>query len=495
MQFGKQRTSIVALAVVSAMALSPLSFAQSTEQSAEAVSTQRLPNFTALVKKAAPAVVNISTKREVSSNSMMMGPGQLPDIFRHFFGDQLPPGFSFGPGSGPGYQGRGHDTVASLGSGFIISQDGYILTNAHVVEGADSIEVKLNDRRQLKAKVIGSDKKTDVALIKVDANNLPVLERGNSNQLETGEWVAAIGSPFGFDHSVTSGIVSAINRTLSSDNFVPFIQTDVAINPGNSGGPLLNLQGQVVGINSQIYTRSGGFMGLSFAIPINIAMEVADGLKKDGHVHRGYLGAAIQEVSKDLATSLGLSDTRGALIAQLKQGAPGEKGGLKPGDVVRSVNGQEIDTPDELPRRVSAIKPGETATLGIVRDGKEQSLAIKVGDWPQGPDGNNGSSDRQDEQRRIGLVVGDLERDELRRLGVPHGVVVQQVDPDGAAANAGIQAGDVLVDLNRQAITSGEKLRTIVADIPHDRPVALRVARGGQLLFVALRLDNKQSDE
>ncbi|MGJ8516791.1 DegQ family serine endoprotease [Carnimonas bestiolae] len=495
MQFGKQRTSIVALALASALACSPLALAQSTEQSAAAAPTQRLPNFTALVKKAAPAVVNISTKREVASDPMM-GSDQLPDIFRHFFGDQLPPGFSFGPDMGAGPQGRGHDTVASLGSGFIISQDGYILTNAHVVEGADSIEVKLNDRRQLKAKVIGSDKKTDVALIKVDANHLPVLERGNSSQLETGEWVAAIGSPFGFDHSVTSGIVSAINRTLSSDNFVPFIQTDVAINPGNSGGPLLNLQGQVVGINSQIYTRSGGFMGLSFAIPINIAMDVADSLKKDGQVHRGYLGAAIQEVSKDLAESLGLSDTKGALIAQLKQGAPGDKGGLQPGDVVQSVNGQEIDTPDELPRRVSAIKPGDTATLGIVRDGKRQNLKITVGDWPRA-DGSSddGTSGSQGQQHRIGLVVGDLDESDLRQLGVPHGVVVQRVDPNGAAASAGIQSGDVLVDVNRHAVTSGAKLRAIVARLPHNRPVALRVARGGQLLFVALRLDGKQSDE
>lgn len=491
MQSVKHSLPLAVLALSSTLMLQPPAQAAETTSS-PTTATQQLPNFTQLVKKAAPAVVNISTSRKVPAQQMMSD-SQLPDIFRQFFGDQLPPGFSFGPGMGQGGGQAGE--MQSLGSGFIISQDGYIMTNAHVIDGADTIHVKLNDRRQLKARVIGMDKKTDIALIKIDADHLPVLDTGNSDSLQTGEWVAAIGSPFGFDHSVTSGIVSAINRTLPSDSYVPFIQTDVAINPGNSGGPLLNLQGQVVGVNSQIYTRSGGFMGLSFAVPINVAMDVAQSLKQDGRVHRGYLGAAIQPVTRELADSLGLKSTNGALIAQLTAGAPGEKGGLQPGDVVQRVNGQSIITPDDLPRRIGALKPGTTANLEAVRNGKVIKLAVKVGDWPASDQTGRQQRTTSDSQQRLGVVVSDLDKNDLSQAGVPYGVGVQQVAPDGIAAAAGIQPGDILIDVNRQKATSADKLKRIVADLPKDHPIAIRLARGGQQMFIALRLDGKQTQD
>ena len=300
----------------------------------QAASAQNLPDFTALVEDAAPGVVNISTSRTVQRSSAPgfggFGGQEIPEIFRHFFGDSFPAPPSNG-------QGRTEERQ-SLGSGFVISEDGYVMTNAHVVQDADEILVRLNDRRELSAEVVGSDPQTDVALLKIDANDLPTLNLGDSDELKVGEWVAAIGSPFGFDHSVTAGIVSAINRTLPRDAYVPFIQTDVAINPGNSGGPLFNLDGEVVGINSQIFTRSGGFMGVSFAIPINVAMDVAEQLREGGRVDRGWLGVMIQPVSEDLAESFGMENAIGALIADLDPEGPAAQGGLQAGDVILEVN-------------------------------------------------------------------------------------------------------------------------------------------------------------
>lgn len=319
-----------------------------------------LPDFTPLVESASPAVVNISTKQKVparGATAQMPELEGLPPIFREFFEHSIP--------QMPGAPGRGQQREAqSLGSGFIISDDGYVLTNNHVVAGADEIIVRLPDRSELEAKLIGADPRSDVAVLKVEGKGLPTVKIGRSDELKAGEWVLAIGSPFGFDHTVTAGIVSATGRSLPNESYVPFIQTDVAINPGNSGGPLFNLKGEVVGINSQIFTRSGGFMGLSFAIPIDVAMDVANQLRTDGKVNRGWLGVVIQEVNKDLAESFGLERPAGALVAQVMDGGPAARSGLRVGDVILSLNGKPIVMSADLPHLVGALKPGSKAQIG-----------------------------------------------------------------------------------------------------------------------------------
>lgn len=446
---------------------------------AQMAQARELPDFTQLVKDSAPAVVNIATTTEIkrTSGPVFRGPDgqEMPEFFKHFFGDQF-------PGQGRG----GIEKRSSLGSGFIISDDGYIMTNAHVVDGADEVMVRLNDRRELKAQVVGEDKKTDIALLKVKADDLPTLPMGDSDALEVGQWVAAIGSPFGFDHSVTAGIVSAIDRTLPSDAYVPFIQTDVAINPGNSGGPLFDLEGDVVGINSQIYTRSGGFMGVSFAIPINVAMDVADKLKTDGRVDRGWLGVVIQPVSKDLAESFGLDQARGALIADLDPDGPAAASGLKAGDIIMAVDGDEVETSANLPRMVGASSPGDSLKLSILRDGKRQTLQAKVGHWP-GSDQDEIAAASNDKQG-LGIAVTELGKAALAEMNLDNGVKVLEVDPQGVAAEAGITAGDVLVELNQQPLTSVQSLRDVVAKLPADRPVSLRLVRNGRPLYIALRM-------
>jgi serine protease Do len=443
-----------------------------------------LPDFTELVEQAAPGVVNISTTRVMPDRSQAFegfGGQEIPDIFRHFFGDRFPapPG-----GDGPG---RGQERQ-SLGSGFVISEDGYILTNAHVVEGADEILVRLNDRRELEAELIGADTQTDVALLKVKASDLPTLRMGDSDELRVGEWVAAIGSPFGFDHSVTAGIISAINRTLPRDAYVPFIQTDVAINPGNSGGPLFNLDGEVVGINAQIFTRSGGFMGVSFAIPINVAMDVASQLRDDGRVRRGWLGVMIQPVSRDLAESFGMDSASGALIADLDPEGPAARAGLQAGDIVLEVDGEEVERSRNLPRLIGRVTPGNEAELTIMRDGERQELAVTIGDWPDSEQPAQPQSGESDAQARLGIAVAELDETERERLGVDSGVLVRDIDPRGAAAEAGIRPGDVLVSLDHHAVESASQLRELVDSLPTDRAVPVRLYREGRSLFVALRL-------
>ncbi|MDF9434844.1 MULTISPECIES: DegQ family serine endoprotease [Chromohalobacter] len=458
---------------------------------AQLAQARDLPDFTQLVKDAAPGVVNISTTSTVESRGMAGSPfgGQdVPEIFRHFFGDQMPPMIPGAPGYG------GSEERHSLGSGFVISRDGYIMTNAHVVDGADEIVVRLNDRRELEATLVGADKKTDVAVLKVDADDLPVLEMGDSDALEVGEWVAAIGSPFGFDHSVTSGIVSAIDRTLPSDAYVPFIQTDVAINPGNSGGPLFNLDGEVVGINSQIYTRSGGFMGVSFAIPINVAMDIADQLKDSGHVNRGWLGVVIQPVSRDLAESFGLDGPRGALISDVTDDSPASRAGLEAGDVVLSVNDDRVEDSSSLPRLVGRVAPGEDITLTVMRDGERRDLDVTVGSWPDEGKAVTGTSKKDDSQVRLGIAISDLDEPMRRQLDVDSGVLVRQVDPRGAAAAAGLSRGDVIVSFNGQDIEDTDALMEAVKDAPTDRAVPVRIVRDGQSLFVALRLETEKQE-
>ena len=442
---------------------------------------RELPDFTALVEEAAPGVVNISTTRMVESRNPFQGFGseEIPEIFRHFFGDRFP----MPPGQAPGRP----QERQSLGSGFIISNDGYIMTNAHVVDGADEILVRLNDRRELAAELVGSDERTDVAVLKVDASDLPTLRLGDSDDLRVGEWVAAIGSPFGFDHSVTAGIVSAIDRTLPRDAYVPFIQTDVAINPGNSGGPLFNLDGEVVGINSQIFTRSGGFMGLSFAIPINVAMDVADQLRDGGEVRRGWLGVMIQPVSRDLAESFGMDEPRGALIADLDPEGPAAEGGLQAGDVILAVDGARVHDSSTLPRLIGRTAPGSDVELELMRDGERRTLELTLGDWPDSGSAAAGES-RDSQQARLGISVVELDATERERLGIEGGVRIAEVDPTGAAAAAGLQPGDILVSIDHRAVTSASQLVSLVSELPADRAVPVRLYRDGRSLFVALRL-------
>jgi len=442
-----------------------------------------LPDFTGLVKSLSPAVVNISTIKEPDAqgdDDPMRGPNgeEIPEIFRDFFrGFQGPNGGA--PRANP----------QSLGSGFIISDDGYVLTNHHVVDGADKVVVRLNDRRELEAEVVGSDQRSDVALLKVEATDLPTLEVGSSEALEVGEWVLAIGSPFGFDHSVTAGIVSAKERSLAGDSYVPFIQTDVAINPGNSGGPLFNLEGEVIGINSQIYTRSGGFMGLSFAIPIDVAMEVADQLRDQGYVKRGWLGVIIQEVTRDLAESFGLDKPSGALVAQVLPDSPALAAGLKEGDVIISFNGREIGLSSELPSQVGRVAPGKSAEVEIFRNGKMLMLEVEIGLLPSQEELAQTVVPEEPKKRTsLGLNVRDLNDEDKERFDVSTGVLVEGVNA-GPAAQAGVSVGDIITTLNGETINSVNQLSDLVSELPKDRPVALRIIRRGSPVYLALRVE------
>lgn len=439
----------------------------------------KLPNFKRLVKKASPAVVNISTVQRVSGSEFHKRfdlPDDVPEIFRHFFGIPTP-------------MPKGNRESTSLGSGFIISSDGYILTNNHVINNASEIIVRLNDRRELEAKVIGADKSSDLALLKVNAKNLPTVETGDSSKLEVGEWVMAIGSPFGFDYSVTAGIVSAKGRSLPNESYVPFIQTDVAINPGNSGGPLFNLAGKVVGINSQIYTRSGGFMGVSFAIPINVALDVAEQLKQDGRVSRGWLGVVIQEVNKELAESFGLKKAAGALIAQVLPNSPAQKAGLKSGDIIVRFNKKDIELSSDLPHQVGRIKPEQTARLIIVRGGKKKMLKVKIGQVPTRDDTelatNYQNQKSQAESNRLGLVVTDIPK--KSQSSQTRGVYVKEVK-QGPASFAGLIPGDIITILNGSVIRNVQEFKQVVASLPKNRSVPVRILRRGTPMFFPLRL-------
>ena len=451
-------------------------------QAVPVMAEAQLPDFTQLVEQASPAVVNISTtqklpERRVSSMGQMPDLEGLPPGLRDFFERSMPP-------SGKGGRQR---EAQSLGSGFIISPDGYILTNNHVVADADEIIVRLSDRSEMKAKLVGTDPRSDVALLKIEGKNLPVLKLGKSQDLKAGQWVVAIGSPFGFDHTVTQGIISAIGRSLPNESYVPFIQTDVPINPGNSGGPLFNLAGEVVGINSQIYTRSGGFMGVSFAIPIDVAMDVANQLKAGGKVSRGWLGVVIQEVNKDLAESFGLDKPAGALVAQVLDDGPAAKGGLQVGDVILSMNGQPIVMSADLPHLVGALKAGSKATLEVIRNGKRQNLELTVGAIPD--EGKEMSSPTGAEQssNRLGVTVADLSEEQKKANDIKGGVIITDVQ-DGPAALIGLQAGDVITHLNNQAITNGKQFTEIAKALPKNRSVSMRVLRQGRASFITFKL-------
>ena len=445
-----------------------------------------LPDFTELVEQASPAIVNISSVRngEAETSSRQPGAEQLPEIFKHFFGER-----------GFGERGFDHEFnqprrshPQSLGSGFIISKDGYVLTNNHVVKDADSILVRLSDRRELEAELIGADPRSDLALLKLEADNLPVVPLGNSDQLKVGEWVLAIGSPFGFDHSVTAGIVSATGRSLANENYVPFIQTDVAINPGNSGGPLFNLDGEVVGINSQIYTRSGGFMGLSFAIPITMAMEVVEQLKSNGHVARGWLGVIIQEVNRDLAESFGLDRPMGALVAKVLPDSPAEAAKLKEGDIITHFDGEQVDRSAELPQLVGRVMPGKSVEIGLVRDGRDKTLRMTVGTLPEeGAMTKTGGREAPAQSNPLKVKVTALEQERAEQWNLSGGVVVRALQ-SGPGAEAGLVVGDVITMLNGHEIETVAQFADVAAELPEDKAVPMRIVRRGSPLFLPLKI-------
>ncbi|ANJ68392.1 hypothetical protein A9404_09155 [Halothiobacillus diazotrophicus] len=461
------------MAVAAALAL-PLTLLAPVPGFADTV----MPDYVQLVKQSSPWVVNISTISKPkaqpafdSGNEPIFPPGPAGDMFRHFF-QQMP-------------QQQQREPIRSLGSGFIISADGYILTNAHVVAGADKITVKLSDQQEYPAKVIGQDKRTDIALIKIDAKNLPVAQIGNSDKIQVGEWVLAIGEPFGLDHTATHGIVSAIGRDLPDESYVPFIQTDAPVNPGNSGGPLIDANGKVIGINSQIYTKSGGYMGISFAIPINVAMNVVDQLKATGKVTRGYLGVLIQPVTNDLAKSFGLSDTRGALVAQVEPNTPAAKAGLKSGDIITKFNGKVIKHSGELPIMVGMAPIGKPASLTVLRDGKEHEMTVVIEKLDK--QDMEAAAGTQAAIEKMGLKVSSLTSDDLQQLNIKYGVKVDAIKNDSPFASV-LAPGDILLEVNRQPMKSTGDLRKALDAAPKNRPIAIRLLRDGQPLFLAVQL-------
>ena len=446
-----------------------------------------LPDFVRLVEDQGGAVVNISTTQAVRRPANLpqipgMDDEEVQEFFRRFIPRQQP-----GPQQGPRPESR------SLGSGFIITADGYILTNAHVVEGADEITVKLTDKREYKAKVIGTDKRTDVALIKIENNGtLPAVKFGDPTRLRVGEWVVAIGSPFGFENTVTAGIVSAKGRSLPQENFVPFIQTDVAINPGNSGGPLFNMRGEVVGMNSQIYSRTGGFMGLSFAIPIDVALDIQKQLREKGRVSRGRIGVVIQEVSKDLATSFGLDRPRGALVNSVEKGSPADKAGVEATDIILKFDGKVVDSSSDLPRIVGATRPGAKADLEVWRKGASRTLSLTVGELQDARAAASESAPRAQKPaelaaNRLGIVVSELTAKQKQELKVASGLVVTEVKPE---ARADVRRGDVLLMLVHKGrhteLKSTEQLNKLLAGLDKNAVITLQVRRGDAMAFVTV---------
>jgi serine protease Do len=436
-----------------------------------------LPDFSGLVEKYGPAVVNISVTsdgRKVAANE---DDDSGPDM------DQLPPFLRDSPffRNMPNPHQRG--PMRGVGSGFIVSSDGVILTNAHVVTDADEVIVKLTDRREFKAKVLGTDKTTDIAALKIDATNLPVVKIGDPSKTRVGEWVVAIGEPYGFENTVTAGIVSAKARALPQDSYVPFIQTDAAVNPGNSGGPLFNLKGEVIGVNSQIFSHSGGFQGLAFAVPIDIAMQVGEQLQKNGKVEHGRLGVSIQEVTQALAQNFGLKSPNGALVSSVQKDSAAAKAGIEPGDVIIKFNGKDINGSADLPPLVSSLKPNTQATLEVWRDGKSRQMAVTVGAIED--KAVVVASDKAElGKARLGIAVRALSPEEMRDGSLPNGLVVQDVA--GAAARAGIRAGDVIVAVNNTPVKSTAQLRELVAK--SGKTVALLIQRDDARIFVPVNL-------
>jgi serine protease Do len=485
------RVRALALVVATAGATSAAILLPATAQSPSPPPQMvALPDFTNLVNQVGPGVVNVeATVEPHDRRTAMQAPdaNDMPDFFRQFFGDDMPPGLvprmPQDPGGG-----------VAMGTGFLISPDGYVLTNRHVVDGADEVTVRLSDRREFKAKVVGSDEQSDIALLKIAATGLPTLRLGDSNQLRPGQWVVAIGSPFGLDHSVTAGIVSAVGRSnpYANQRYVPFIQTDVAINRGNSGGPLLNTRGEVVGINSQLFSNSGGYMGVSFAIPIDVAMSAVRQLKSTGHVSRGQIGVNVQQIGTDDARGLGLPDTRGALIVNVAPGSAAEKAGLEPGDVIRSFNGTTIGDSSELPPLVGALQPGSRARLTVLRNGKPFDADITLTALNEGianatPVPRLRAPGAKGAGNALGLVGEPLAPDDRRQLGLKpdQGVGIARVD-GLAARSAGLQPGDVVLSVGRTSVGTPAELDRELAQVKSGQTVMLLVRRGQATQFVAV---------
>ncbi|MDL9997768.1 DegQ family serine endoprotease [Variovorax sp. J22P240] len=437
-----------------------------------------MPDFSTITARHAPAVVNISvtgtTKTAGAEGPQGMDPNDpMYEFFRRFQGQ----------GGPRGQQPQRETPVRGQGSGFIVSADGIILTNAHVVKDAKEVTVKLTDRREFRAKVLGSDTKTDVAVLKIDAKNLPTLSVGNTKDLKVGEWVLAIGSPFGFENTVTAGVVSAKGRTLPDDSYVPFIQTDVAVNPGNSGGPLINTRGEVVGINSQIYSRSGGYQGVSFAIPIDVAIQVKDQIVATGKASHARLGVAVQEVNQAFADSFKLDKPEGALVSNVEKGGPADEAGLRSGDVIRKVDGEPIVASGDLPALIGQKKPGSKITLEIWRQGQREEISAKLADSAE-KSATVAKNDSGAGQGKLGLALRPLQPQEQREAAVDGGLLIQDVG--GPAAMAGVQPGDVLLAINGTPAKSIEQVREVVAKA--DKSVALLIQRDGDKIFVPVRL-------
>ena len=443
-----------------------------------------LPDFTELAEKQGQAVVNISTTQIIRGNRMAPG---IPfdendpafELFRRFFQQQ------------PGLPQQEFESK-SLGSGFIVSADGHILTNAHVVASADEVVVKLTDKREFKAKVLGADKRTDIALLKIDASGLPVVKLGDPNKLKVGEWVVAIGSPFGFESSVTAGIVSAKGRSLPQENFVPFIQTDAAINPGNSGGPLFNMRGEVVGVNSQIYSRTGGYMGLAFAIPIDVAMEVQSQLKSGGKVSRGRIGVVIQEVTKELADSFGLAKAAGALVSTVEKGGPADKAGIEAGDVILKFDGKTVNQSADLPRIVGATKPGSKVPLQVWRKNGTRDFSVTVGEIPEEKTPQRLARSGKNAERtanRLGLVLSELTPEQKKELKLSAGLVVEEVR--NGTSHGDLRPGDIILALISKGaqteVKSVEQLNKMLAALEKTATITLLIRRGENQTFITLK--------
>ena len=452
--------------------------------------TNQLPDFTGLVEKHGAAVVNISAVQNANVVNSQMLP-EMPGIpenspFYDFFKRHMQP-----------FPAPRKSEPKSLGSGFIISSDGYILTNAHVVETADEITVKLNDKREFAAEIVGADRKTDIALIKISATDLPKVTQGNPENLKVGEWVVAIGSPFGFEHSVTAGIVSAKGRSLAQENYVPFIQTDVAINPGNSGGPLFNMRGEVVGINSQIYSRTGGFMGLSFAIPINVATEIADQLKANGKVSRGRIGVMIQEVTKELAESFGLTGSNGALVVSVEKGGPADQAGIKARDIILKFDEKDVATSADLPRIVGNTKPKSKVSIEVWRDGAMQTVKVEVGETSSddvAETRKHKPGKKQNASNRLGLALSEITEEQQKQLEITGGLLVEDMQPS-IASRSGIRIGDIILGLNSKDVKTVEQFNELLNQVKSGKNIALLVKRGDLTTFITMKLNDDDKKE
>lgn len=464
----------VSATIVSSLTIVSLSFAAS------------LPNFTELVEEVGPSVVNISTTQKVTRTKHLPPGMEMPELpenspwgelFKKFFGDEggVPEQFN----------------TQSLGSGFIIDESGYIITNNHVVKDAEEIIVRLTDRRELKAEIIGTDARSDVALLKVDADNLPAVKLGNSDKLKVGEWVVAIGSPFGFDNTVSKGIVSQIGRNLPSENYVPFIQTDVPINPGNSGGPLFNLDGEVVGINSQIYSRTGGFMGLSFAIPVNVAINVVEQLKDKGRVSRGWLGILIQDVNRELAESFGMKKPMGAVVLKIMDNSPALKAKFKIGDVVVEFDGKTIHRSSDLPIAVGSTHVGSRVKVKVIREGEATTLHVTIAELPSEEELAGAKPEKQSKVNRIGAVVEDLTSEQRNALDIVSGGVLVTNLKKGPAREAGIRRGDVILKINNKNVKSVKHFRQLLKKLPADKSLPILIQRQSAPIFLAIKLGKK----